>query len=177
MSRHLRGNGQPSDGEMRLSWDALGRKTLCFCRGQRRGEIGCASRLLEYDRRTERKELRGQAMNTVVVTCFVDHSMLEDEVGLRHTRASFECDPPEFDINNRIDQYKRQTRLKKSESSSSCSSSETQPLQLINAQFPGTRVPSLASPVPYQGLRTWHGTWDTNGDPRTGESPEIRLGP
>ncbi|KAJ0152374.1 hypothetical protein HZ326_5180 [Fusarium oxysporum f. sp. albedinis] len=57
--------------------------------------------------------------------------------------------------------------------SSSCSSSETQPLQLINAQFPGTRVPSLVSPVPYQGLRTW----DTNGDPKTGESPEIRLGP
>lgn len=31
-------------------------KTLCFlCRGQRRGEIGCASRLLEFDRRTREK--------------------------------------------------------------------------------------------------------------------------
>ena len=55
--RHLRGNGQPSDGEMRLSWDALGRKDpLFFCVGDSgEAKYDALVRLLEFDRRAREK--------------------------------------------------------------------------------------------------------------------------
>jgi hypothetical protein len=103
---------------MRLSWDtflawasgfrAYKKDPLTFascsiCRRERRGEIGCASKLLEFDRwkgehqvdkldkAREEEKAKGDEGPAMKVTCFIHQSRVLDKVILRHnTQTSLE---------------------------------------------------------------------------------------